>query len=154
MPYKQVGLGIRTAAAAARKLIVIGGGPLLEKFRAEAPPNVQLLGSVERSGIVSVVGRARSLILPGIEDFGITPLEAMAVGTPVVALGAGGVTDSVIPGQTGIFFSESTVESLRQAIDEVESRQWDRDRLRRHAGAFSKQRFQEQFAAILGSLTT
>ncbi|MGZ8867464.1 MAG: glycosyltransferase, partial [Thermoanaerobaculia bacterium] len=145
VPYKQVDLGIRTAAAAAKNLVVIGGGPLLEAFRAQAPPNVQLLGSVERSRIVSVVGRARSLILPGIEDFGITPLEAMALGTPVVALGAGGVLDSVIPGETGIFFTEPTVEALRQAIDEVETRQWDREALRRHAAGFSKQQFIEGF---------
>ncbi|HEU4520850.1 MAG TPA: glycosyltransferase [Thermoanaerobaculia bacterium] len=153
VPYKQVGLGIRTAAAAAKKLIVIGGGPLLESLRAEAPPNVQLLGSVDRSRIVSVVGRARSLILPGIEDFGITPLEAMALGTPVVALGAGGVRDSVVPGRTGIFFGEPSVESLRRAIDEVESHQWDRESLRRHAAGFSRGRFQESFRAALGRLT-
>ena len=153
VPYKQVGLGIEMAAAAARKLVVIGGGPLLEKYRAEAPPNVQLLGSVERSRIVSVVGRARSLILPGIEDFGITPLEAMALGTPVVALSAGGVLDSVVPGETGIFFSEPTVESLRRAIDEVESRQWDRTSLRRHAAGFSKERFRQRFRDALGRMT-
>ncbi len=153
VPYKQVDLGIRTAAAAAKNLVVIGGGPLLESFRAQAPPNVQLLGSVERSRIVSVVGRARSLILPGIEDFGITPLEAMALGTPVVALGAGGVLDSVVPGQTGIFFNDPTVESLRRAIDEVESRQWEREALRRHAARFSKQRFIEGFRSALARLT-
>lgn len=152
VPYKQVDLAIRTAAAASRNLVVIGGGPLLETYRAQAPPNVQLLGSVERSRIVSVVGRARSLILPGIEDFGITPLEAMALGTPVVALGAGGVLDSVIPGETGIFFSDPAVESLRQAIEEVESRQWDREALRRQAARFSKQRFLEGFQDALAGL--
>ena len=124
----------------------------MESFRAQAPPNVQLLGSVERSRIVSVVGRARSLILPGIEDFGITPLEAMALGTPVVALGAGGVLDSVVPGQTGIFFTDPTVESLRRAIDEVESHQWDREALRRHAARFSKQSFIEGFRSALARL--
>jgi glycosyltransferase involved in cell wall biosynthesis len=153
VPYKQVDLGIRTAAAAGKNLVVIGGGPLLEHYRAQAPPNVQLLGAVERSRIVSVVARARSLILPGIEDFGITPLEAMALGTPVVARGEGGVLDSVVPGETGIFFTAPTVESLRRAINEVESRQWDRETLRRRAALFSKPQFLEGFRSALDRLT-
>ena len=153
VPYKQVELGIDTVVASGRKLIVIGGGPLLPKLRARQAPNVQFLGSVERSRIVSLVGRARSLILPGVEDFGITPLEAMALGTPVVALGYGGVLDSVVPGTTGIFFEDQTVESVRRAIEEVESREWDREILRRHAAAFSRQRFLERFTAALNGLT-
>lgn len=150
VPYKKVELAI----AAGRKLIVIGGGPLLEQLRATAPPNVQLLGSVERSRIVSILSRARSLILPGMEDFGITALEAMALGTPVVALGAGGVLDSVVPGRTGIFFDRPDVESLGRALDEVESVQWDRQSLRHHAAGFSRARFTAQFTAALDRVQT
>lgn len=150
VPYKKVDLAI----ASGRKLIVIGAGPLLEKLRSAAPPNVELPGSVERSRIVSLLSRARSLILPGMEDFGITPLEAMALGTPVVALGAGGVLDSVIPGRTGIFFERPDVESLRRALDEVENVPWDRETLRRHAAGFSRSRFTAQFAAALERLQT
>ena len=152
VPYKQVELAIAAATAAGRRLVIIGGGPLLKKLRAAAPPNVELTGSVETSRIVSVVGRARSLILPGVEDFGITALEAMALGTPVVALGRGGALDSVIPGTTGIFFEEPAVESVRRAIEQVESRQWDRQSLRRHAAGFSRTRFQERFNSVLGRL--
>ena len=104
-----------------RKLVVIGGGPLLEQLRARSGPNVELLGSVSRDRIIERLARARSLILPGVEDFGITPLEAMALGTPVVALGEGGVRDSVVDGTTGIFFDAPEVESLRRALDAVES---------------------------------
>ncbi|HUP47906.1 MAG TPA: glycosyltransferase [Thermoanaerobaculia bacterium] len=153
VPYKQVELAMAAAKAAGRRLLIIGGGPLLETLRREAPPNVQLLGSVERSRIVSVVGRARSLILPGVEDFGITPLEAMALGTPVVALAEGGVLESVVPGTTGIFFHDRAVESVRRAIDEVESRQWDRQVLRRQAAGFSRTRFLERFTSALSRLT-
>ena len=148
VPYKKVEL----AVAAGKKLVVIGGGPLLDDFRRTAPPNVQFLGSVERPRIVSMLSRARSLILPGVEDFGITPLEAMAVGTPVVALGAGGVLDSVVPGRTGIFFDSPSVESLRRALDEVESAQWDRGTLRQRAAQFSRPRFLRQFTAALEAL--
>ena len=154
VPYKQIDLAIDAIEASGRKLIVIGGGPLLQKLRARTSPNVQFLGSVERSRIVSVVGRARSLILPGVEDFGITPLEAMALGTPVVALGSGGVLDSVVPRRTGIFFDLPNVDSLRRAIDEVESQQWDRDDLRRHAATFSRDRFLRQLQGAVGRLTT
>ena len=99
--------------------------------------------------MIEQVSRARSLILPGIEDFGITPLEAMAVGTPVVALGAGGVLDSVVPGATGIFFDAPEVDSLRGALDEAAARSWDRAAIRAHAARFTRARFREQFRQVV-----
>ena len=98
------------------------------------------------------VARAQSLILPGVEDFGITPLEAMALGTPVVALREGGVLDTVVEGVTGIFFDRPEVDSLRRALDEVETRTWDRAALREHARKFSRERFDREFRAQLSSL--
>ena len=153
VPYKRIDLAVDAIAGTARKLVVIGGGPLLERFRRRAPANVLFTGPVSREEIIERVGRARSLILPGIEDFGITPLEAMALGTPVTALGAGGVLDSVVNGVTGMFFSDPVVHSLRQALDEVESRAWDRAVLREHARRFSRARFQQRFLASLQRLS-
>ena len=147
VPYKHVEL----ALAAGRKLVVIGGGPLFEQLRASAGPNVELMGPVSRDRIIERLSRARSLILPGVEDFGITPLEAMALGTPVVALGQGGVRDSVIDGQTGIFFNRPEVESLRGALDVVESRAWDRSAIREHARTFSRAAFDAKFRKKLES---
>jgi glycosyltransferase involved in cell wall biosynthesis len=146
VPYKKVELAI----ASGRKLVVIGGGPLLESLRARSGPNVTLLGPVSREVIVEKLLRARSLILPGVEDFGITPLEAMAVGTPVVALGEGGVRDSVAEGTTGIFFDRAEVDSLRRALDAVEGRAWDREALRAHARKFSRAVFDAKFREQLG----
>ncbi|MFZ2493779.1 MAG: glycosyltransferase, partial [Thermoanaerobaculia bacterium] len=127
---------------------------LLGRLSRRGGPNVRFLGSVSRETIVDHLVRARSLILPGIEDFGITPLEAMAVGTPVVAFGEGGVLDSVAEGTTGIFFGSQTVESLSQALAAVESRSWDREAMRRHAAQFSKARFGQQFLESLARIGT
>lgn len=152
VPYKRVQLAVAAAVSSGRRLVVIGGGPLLEELRLRGGPNVEVLGSVSRSEIIERLGRARSLILPGVEDFGITPLEAMAAGTPVVALGEGGVRDSVVDGVTGIFFDGPEVESLRRALEEVEAREWDRVALRNHAARFSRARFDERFRAALSDV--
>ena len=155
VPYKRVELAIETAAVSGRRLVVIGGGPLLEPLRESGRsgggPNVALLGAVSREVIIDYVSRAGSLILPGIEDFGITPLEAMALGTPVVALRGGGVLDTVVEGESGIFFEQPVVESLAEALHVAGTRVWDRHAIRARAAQFSRGRFVEQFRAALGS---
>ena len=152
VPYKRVELAIEAAEASGRRLVVIGGGPLLPKLRRRSGPNVQFLGPVSREVIIDHLGRAQSLILPGVEDFGITPLEAMALGTPVVALGTGGVRDSVVPGTTGILFETASVDSLRGALSEAERHGWDRAAIRAHAATFSRERFQREMLAELQQL--
>ena len=141
VPYKRIDLAVAAARQSGRRLIVIGDGPLWRTLSDAGGPNVQLLGPVSREVIIDHLSRARSLILPGIEDFGITPLEAMALGTPVVAQGAGGVLDTVVPGQSGIFFETAAVHSLQQALDQLASATWDRPAIRAHAASFSRARF-------------
>ena len=152
VPYKKIDLAIAAIDGSGRKLMVIGDGPLRAQLSRRSSPNVELVGPVQRSRIIEMLSRARSLILPGIEDFGITPLEAMALGTPVVALGEGGVRDSVVDRRTGIFFDRPEVEALRRALDEVEAREWDRTALRSHAATFSRARFTTQFLSAFNSL--
>ncbi|MBV8516339.1 MAG: glycosyltransferase [Acidobacteria bacterium] len=149
VPYKKVELAVAAAVASGRKLVVAGGGPLLGELRARSGSGVTFMGPASRASIIERLARAKSLILPGVEDFGITPLEAMALGTPVVALGEGGVLDSVVDGVTGIFFPRPDVESLRGALDAVEARVWDRAAIRAHASAFSRAQFDARFAAAL-----
>lgn len=152
VPYKKIELAIEAVRDTNRRLVIIGGGPLLDQMRAKSGPNVEVMGSVSRDRIIERLARARSLILPGVEDFGITPLEAMALGTPVVALGEGGVLDSVVDGVTGIFFRPAEIDSLRRALDAVEARDWDRAAIRARAAEFSRAHFDAQFAAALGQL--
>jgi glycosyltransferase involved in cell wall biosynthesis len=149
VPYKHVELAVDAVNDTKRQLIVIGGGPLLATLRKRSGPNVRFLGHVSRDVIIDHLGRSKSLILPGVEDFGITPLEAMSLGTPVVALGTGGVRDTVVEGTTGIFFETAAVHSLRQALDEAERSAWDRAAIRAHAATFSRARFQREMLAEL-----
>lgn len=149
VPYKKIELAIEAVRDSGKKLVVIGGGPLFDALARKGGPNVTLLGHVSRATIIERLGRARSLILPGVEDFGITPLEAMAAGTPVVALGEGGVLDSVVSGVTGFFFDRPEVKSLGQALDRVEGQEWDRAVIRAHAATFSRARFDAQFRGVL-----
>lgn len=149
VPYKKVDLAIATG----KKLLIIGDGPLRAELERAKHPNVELAGYVSRSRIIERLSRARSLILPGIEDFGITPLEAMAVGTPVVALRGGGVMDTVVEGETGIFFDEPSVESLIAALERAESRAWDRAAIRAHAATFDRARFLRELSEQIDKVT-
>jgi len=153
VPYKRVELAIEAFERSGKRLVVIGKGPLFERLAARRSPNVELLGFVSKARIIERLSRARTLILPGVEDFGITPLEAMALGTPVVAYGEGGVLDSVIEGTTGIFFRDATVEALGNAVAAAESRRWDRTAIRAHATTFSRARFDDEFRAELQRVT-
>ena len=149
-PYKRVELAIATG----RRLVIIGEGPMRKRLQKQAGPNVTFLGAVSREVILGYLSRARTLILPGVEDFGITPLEAMALGTPVVAFRAGGALDTIVEGRTGIFFDEPVVHSLRAALEAAEGGKWNREAIRGHAVTFSRARFQEQFMNALGQVTT
>ena len=149
VPYKRINLAIEAARLSGRRLVIVGSGPLLEDLAISSPPNVELLGHVSSRSVLDLARGARCLIIPGVEDFGITALEAMASGTPVVALGEGGVLDTVIPGVTGVLFESPTPAALAAACVEADRIRWDREALRLHAAAFSKQRFQTAFAAIL-----
>ncbi|HLJ74128.1 MAG TPA: glycosyltransferase [Thermoanaerobaculia bacterium] len=144
-PYKRIELAID----ARRPLVIIGDGPMRGRLEKRAGPNVKFLGAVSREVILDHLSRARTLILPGVEDFGITPLEAMAVGTPVVAFRGGGALDTVIDGRTGIFFDEAEVNSLRAALDRAGANDWNREEIRAHASQFSRARFQQQLMKAL-----
>jgi glycosyltransferase involved in cell wall biosynthesis len=86
---------------------------------------------------------ARAFLFPPLEDFGLVPIEAMAMGTPVIAYGEGGALETVVDGVTGVFFSPQTPAALNIGIEKSEKMEWDREKIREHAEQFSKERFQE-----------
>ena len=146
VPYKRTDLIVRAFSRTPnRRLVVIGDGPEMEKVRAVAGPNVELLGFLDNVTLAEYVQRAKALVFAAEEDFGIVPVEAMACGTPVIAFGKGGVTESVVNGKHGLFFDSQTEESLLEALDLFESQadfgKFVPSELRRRSMEFSSTRF-------------
>jgi glycosyltransferase involved in cell wall biosynthesis len=130
-----------------KSLVIIGEGEMYEKLLRKAGPNIKMLGRVGHDTLREYYARCRALIFPGEEDFGIVPLEAMASGRPVIALGRGGALETVVPGQTGILFEEASADALIEAILEFERTQADfsPDQLVKHAARFDRGRFRREF---------
>lgn len=148
VPYKQIPLIINAfKLMPSRKLVVIGAGPLLNECIATAPSNVRVLGYQPDNVLRDHLMRARAFIFAAEEDFGIAPVEAQACGTPVIAFGRGGATETVIDGETGLFFHEQTSEAIVKAVDEFElcRKKFDRNRIRKNADRFSTSRFCSEF---------
>ena len=152
VPYKRIDLIVEAFAQLGdRQLIVIGDGEQMVKIRAKAGQNVKFLGHREPEELREYMQNAKAFVFAAEEDFGITPVEAQACGTPVIAYGRGGVRESVIgldsDRPTGVFFGSQTVESIRAAIYEFENLG---DRIspivcRENAMRFSTERFQREF---------
>jgi glycosyltransferase involved in cell wall biosynthesis len=123
------------------RLTMVGVGPLEERLRRALPPNVELRGWVPRDELACLYARAAAFVHVAEEDFGITMVEALASGTPVVALDAGGARDIVRAGEDGILVPHSDLAALRDAVRQVAATQWDPGRLAERAQAFSRERF-------------
>ena len=144
VPHKRVDLAVDTCTKYGIPLKVIGTGRALEKLRQRAGPTVEFLGYCPDEVVSDHLRRCRAFILPGAEDFGITAVEAQAAGRPVIAFGAGGALESVIPWETGVFFGQQTVDNLYEAIEAFEKRSWDPARARANAARFDTRRFQQE----------
>ena len=148
VPYKKIDLIVEAFSYMPdKKLVVIGDGPDLEKIKKKAGKNVEILGYQPFEILKDYMQRAKAFIFAAEEDFGIVPVEAQACGTPVIAYGKGGVTETVIDGKTGIFFEEQTVESLIKAIKNFEKKEelFNPLEIRKNAEKFSKERFKKEF---------
>jgi glycosyltransferase involved in cell wall biosynthesis len=134
------------------RLTMVGTGPLERKLRASLPPNVELRGWLEREELEALYARCSGFIHVGEEDFGITMVEALAAGMPVIGLGRGGARDIVRPGVDGELIEEAEVGPLRAAIERVAQRSWDPAALAARAREFSRERFLERMSALIRQL--
>ncbi|MBS2033115.1 MAG: glycosyltransferase [Deltaproteobacteria bacterium] len=156
-PYKRVDLAVEAFNRLGRPLKIVGSGQDAERIKKLAGPNIDLLGAVDDTQLVHLYARCKAFIFPGEEDAGITPLEAMASGRPVIAYGKGGVRDTVIPLEpgantpTGIFFPRQSVEDFIDAVRRFEAAEsrFDPAALRRHAEAFDRNQFKRRIEAHL-----
>lgn len=141
--YKRADLAVEAFTASGRKLVVVGEGDQEERLRKIAGPTIQFKGRVPFAEVKSLMSQCRALVFPGVEDFGIVPLEAMASGRPVIAYGEGGALETVVQGKTGLFFDKPTVSSLNAALREFEENPhfFDAQEIRAHAEKFDKKRF-------------
>jgi glycosyltransferase involved in cell wall biosynthesis len=116
IPYRRIDLAVQAFKQLGLPLVIAGDGRDRPRLETQAGPNVTFLGRVPDEDLPDLFARCRAYVLPGVEDFGIAPLQAQAAGRPVIARGAGGALDSVIEGETGVFFEEPTPEALAAAV--------------------------------------
>jgi glycosyltransferase involved in cell wall biosynthesis len=150
VPYKRLDLAVDAYAKLGRRLKIVGAGTDLAALRKKATPNIELLGWLPNEEVRELYRRARCLVFPGEEDFGIVPVEAQACGCPVVAYARGGVMESLVENVSGVAFREQTAPSLLAAIEDCLSRKWDASAIRRSAERFSEQVFIDNFGKVIG----
>jgi glycosyltransferase involved in cell wall biosynthesis len=141
LDYKRLDLAVAACTRLSRRLVVVGDGPGAGRLRALAGPTVSFMGNQGDAVVADLMERCRAFIFPGEEDFGISPVEAMAAGAPVIAFNRAGATETVIDGETGVLFAEQTVEPVCEAIERVESGSWPPARNRARAEEFRQERF-------------
>ena len=149
VPYKKVDLAVGACATLGRPVKVVGEGRGLEAARAAAGPDAEFLGYLPDEDVAELLSGARALLFPGEEDFGIVPVEAQAAGVPVIAYREGGIQDTVLEGETGVFHAEQTVTSVASAILQFESMQFDEYRIRANARRFGSARFRAEMTDVL-----
>jgi glycosyltransferase involved in cell wall biosynthesis len=155
VPYKSPQVAVAAANRHGFRLVVAGEGRMRPDLERLAGPNVSFLGRVDRDTLRDLHRRCRALLYPGEEDFGLVPVEAAACGAPVVALGVGGVRDSVVDGRTGVLYAPTgePVADLFGAIQRLQQESFRSQDIRQQAEQFSVQRFNERLSAEVAVLT-
>ncbi|MQY24829.1 glycosyltransferase [Nocardia aurantia] len=157
VPYKRADLAIRAAQLAGCRLIVLGEGRFRTQLESVAGPETTFLGAAPDEVLLDMYRRCRALLMPGVEDFGIVPVEAMACGTPVLAVGAGGAVDTVLPGISGehVEFGDDTavVTEFARAMRDFDPASYDPAVIRKHAESFSPGSFRRTMAEVVARVT-
>lgn len=152
-PYKKTDLIVQACTKLNVPLTVIGRGPEHERLVAMAGPSVTFPSNVSDKEMPKYMAGAKAFLFAAYEDFGVTPVEALASGTPVVAYRKGGALDYVVPGKTGVFFDEQTPESLEAAIQSLETMSFKEATIRAKAEEFSPKNFQKKLHDLIAKIT-
>lgn len=150
IPYKRIDLAVEAFREMPQaRLVIVGEGRDRAELEARATPNIEFLGRQPRAHIRKLMQGCTAFIFPGLEDFGITPVEAQAAGRPVIAFGGGGALDTVVPGVTGEFFSPQTPAALQSVVEEFEPARYTVEACRRQAERFSAATFRRKLLNYL-----
>lgn len=156
VPYKRPDIAVRAAAAADVPLVVAGDGRAMDVCRELAGPKTTFLGRVSHEKLLDLHRTARALLMPGIEDFGIVPVESMATGTPVIALGEGGAIDTVLPGKTGLHVTpgsdDAVIDGFADAMRSFDPDAFDRTEIRTWAEGFSRSHFRSRMEDVVDAV--
>jgi glycosyltransferase involved in cell wall biosynthesis len=146
VPYKKMKLIVEAfSQMPEKKLVVIGDGPEWKRVASVAGANVELLGYQSDAVLREHLQKAKGFVFAAVEDFGILPIEAMGCGTPVIGFGQGAIRETVVEGETGLFFHEQTPMSLVDAVNKFEQLKFDPKQCRERAEMFSQERFNTEF---------
>jgi FkbM family methyltransferase len=149
VPYKHAEIAVAACEQLGRRVKVAGDGRAMNAVRAVAGEHTEMLGYVDDEVVGELLSGARALLFPGVEDFGMVPVEAQAAGVPVIAYGAGGVCDSVIDGETGLLYGDRTAAGLAAAIEAFESMSFVEEAVRDNARRFAPDRFKASFVQVV-----
>jgi len=151
-PYKRIDVAIEACTRLNKRLVIIGSGAIREMKR-QAGPTITFLDKVDDEAMARHFRNCRALLFPGVEDFGIVPLEVMASGRPVLAYRRGGAVETVVENQTGMFFNEQTAESLMDVIGRFEARldSFNPAAIRQHAQGWTREIFKERLQSFIAS---
>ena len=148
-PYRRIDLIVEAFRELGLPVKIVGIGRDRARLEARATPNIEFLGRVDDETLADLYANCRGYLFPGEEDFGIAPVEAQAVGKPVVAYAAGGSLDTVLDGETGVLFPHQTPKDLADAVRRLETLSFDPERIRRNAERFSVSVFRERFTSYV-----
>ncbi|MBU1445748.1 glycosyltransferase, partial [Patescibacteria group bacterium] len=150
-PYKKVDLAVQLFNKIGKQLVIIGDGPHKPYLQSTAGKNISFLGFKDDEVVAQYYQNCRALIFPGEEDFGITPVEAMACGKPVLAYRKGGTLETVIEGVTGEFFDKQTVDSMESGLARLimNEKNYSTSKIRKHAEQFSQDKFIQAIKEIV-----
>lgn len=149
LPYKRIDIAIQAFNELKLPLKIVGSGRDMGRLQKMAGPTIEFLGRLCDSDMHECLARCRALVFPGLEDFGLAPVEAMSCGKPVIAYAGGGALETVVEGETGLFFYEQTPEAVKNAVEQFDADRFDPYKIRQHAEQFDVSVFKMQISTYV-----